>query len=75
MLLHTKKQELLAEELHKPIIRNEKRMKSIHFLKAVFGGVDIKLYADIQLVIKFNKGIFFYYVLLIFIENMRGLFT
>ena len=50
-------------------------MKSILLLKAVFGGADIKLYADIQLVIKFNKGFFFYYVLLIFIENIRRLFT
>ena len=46
-------------------------MKSILLLKAVFGGADIKLYADIQLVIKFNKGIFFimccWYLLKIFV--------
>ena len=61
----------LAEDLHKPIIRkfNKKTVQSL-FIDNIW---DAYL-ADMQLISKFNKGIpFFYYVLLIFIANMYGL--
>ena len=44
----------LAEELHKPIIRNFKRRKVYSSFKYNIWGVDL---ADMQLVSKYNKGI------------------
>ena len=58
----------LAEELYKPIIKKFKKKKS---LVDNNWGADL---ADMQLISKFNKGIRFFYVLLIFIANMHGLF-
>ena len=61
----------LSEELHKPIIRKfEKRKVHSSFIDNIWGA-DI---ADMQLISKFNKGIIFYYVLLIFSVNRHGLF-
>ena len=60
----------LAEELHKPIIRKFKRRAVYSAFKDNIWATDL---ADMQLISKFNKG-FRYYVLLIFIANMLGLF-
>ena len=61
----------LAEELHKPIIRKFEKRKVYSAFKDNIWGTDL---ADMQLISKFNKGIDFYYVLLIFLANMYGLF-
>ena len=63
--------EQLAKELHKPIFRNLKKERFIQDLEIIFGGADL---TDMQLISKFNKGLDFYYVLLIFLVNMLGLF-
>ena len=62
----------LAEELRKPVIRKFEESK-VHLLFVdIFWGAD---QVDMQLISKFNKRyIFFYYMLLIFIANMHGLF-
>ena len=61
----------LAEELHKAIIRKfEKRKLHSSFIDNIWG-VDP---ADMQLTSKFNEGIRFYYVSLIFSVNAHGLF-
>ena len=44
----------LAEEIHKPIIKNFKRRKVYSSFKDNISGVDL---ADIQLKSKYNKGI------------------
>ena len=44
----------LAEELHKPIIKNFKRRKVYSSFKDNIWGVDL---ADMQLISKYNKGI------------------
>ena len=61
----------LAEELHKPIIRNFKKRK-VHssFVDSIWGA-DL---ADMQLISQFHKGNRFCYVLSIFSVNMHGLF-
>ena len=43
----------LADELHKPIIKNFKRRKVYSSFKGNFWGVDL---ADMSLISKFNKG-------------------
>ena len=60
----------LGEELYKPIIRKFKKIK-VHspFIDNIWGAGP----ADMQLISKFNKGICFFYVLLIFLVNMHGL--
>ena len=63
--------EQLAEELHKPIIRNFKRREVYSAFKDHIWAADL---ADMQLISEFNKGFRFYCVLLIFIVNMLGLF-
>ena len=50
--LHVNSQ--LAEELHKPIIKNFKRKKVYSSFKDNIWGVDL---ADMQLISKYNKGI------------------
>ena len=59
--------EQLANELHKPIIRKFEKRKVYSTFKDNIWGVDL---ADMQLLSKYN----FYYVLLIFLVNMIGLF-
>ena len=61
--------EKLANELHQPIIRNFKPKRVYSSFKNNVGDVDL---ADMQLISKNNKGI--YYVPLILLVNMRGLF-
>ena len=61
----------LADELHKPIIRKFKKRKVYSSFIDNIWGPDL---ADMQLLSKFNKGFRFYYVLLIFLVNMLGLF-
>ena len=69
--IEVKRSEQLAEELHKPIIRKFKKRTVYSGFKGNFGGSDL---ADMQLISKFNKGFKFYYVLLIFLVNVLGLF-
>ena len=60
----------LAEELHKPVIRQfEKRKVDSYFIDNIWGAH----LADMQLLSKFNKEIRFFCVLLIFIVNMLWL--
>ena len=61
----------LAEKLHKPIIRKFKKIK-VH--SCFIDNIWCADLADIQFISKFNKGIRFYYVLLIFSVNTHGLF-
>ena len=62
----------LAEELHKPIIRIFEKRKVHAAFKDNIWGADL---ADMQLLNKYNiKELDFYYVLLIFLVNMLGLF-
>ena len=63
--------EQLAEELHKPIIRKFEKRKVYSAFKDNVWAADL---ADTQLISKFIKDLHFYYVLLIFIANMLGLF-
>ena len=50
----TKKNQQLANELHKPIIRKFKKRKVYSSFKDNIWGVDL---ADMQLISKYNKGI------------------
>ena len=61
----------LAKELHKPIIRNFKKRKVHSLFTDNIWDADL---ADMQMISKFNKRFRFYYVLLIFVVNMHGLF-
>ena len=70
--------ELLAEELHNPIIKNFKRRKVYSSFKDNIWGVDL---ADMQLISKYNKGIryllcvidlFSRYVWVISLKNKKG---
>ena len=63
--------EQLAEELHKPNIRKLKKRKVYSTFKDNICGAD---FADMQLLSKFNKAFRFFYVLLISLTNMAGLF-
>ena len=60
--------EELAEELHKPILRNFKKRAVCSGFKGNIWGADL---ADMQLITKFNKGFRF---LLIVLVNMLWLF-
>ena len=62
--------EELAEELHRPIIRNFKKRTVYSRFKDNIWGADL---ADMQLISKFNKR-FRFLLLLIFLVNMLGLF-
>ena len=61
----------LADEHHKPIIRKFKKRKVYSSFRDNIWGVDL---ADMQLLRNLIKDIDFYYVLLIFLVNMLGLF-
>ena len=61
----------LAKEWHKPVIRKFEKRNGHSSSKNNSWGADL---ADIQLISKFNKGIRFYYVLLISSVNTHGLF-
>ena len=62
----------LVEELHKSIIRKfDKRKGHSSFLDNIWGA-DL---ADMQLISKFDKGIRFLYMLLIFMVNMLRYFN
>ena len=63
--------QLLAEELNKRIIKKFNKRKVQSPFIDNFWGVDL---TDMHLIIKFNKGIVFYYVLVIFSVNTHGLF-
>ena len=67
-----KKQNLqLAEELHKPIIRNFKKRTVYSRFKDTIWGADL---ADMQLISNLIEGLDFYCVSLICLANMHGLF-
>ena len=61
----------LVEELHKPIIRKFENQKvNLPFIDNIWtAGL-----ADMEVISKFNEYIDFYFVLLIFVTNMHGLF-
>ena len=61
----------LAEELHKPIIRKFKKRKVYTGFKDNICGADL---TDMQLKAILIKDLDSYYVLLIFLVNMLGLF-
>ena len=61
----------LADELYKPIIRKLKKRKVHSSFRGNIWGVDL---ADMQLLSKFNIKFRSYYVLLIILVNMLGLF-
>ena len=61
----------LPEELHEPVIRKIKKRK-VH--SSFIDNTCRADLADMQLLSKFDKGIRFYYVLLVFSVNMHGLF-
>ena len=61
----------LAEEFHKPIIGKIEKRKVHSSFKDHIWGSDL---VDMQLLSTINKGFPFFYVLLIFILNMCGLF-
>ena len=61
----------LAEDLHKPIIRKLKKERYTHLLKIIFGVLNW-LICNCQA--NLIKEFVFYYVLLIFVVNMHGLF-
>ena len=61
----------IAKELHKSVIRKFVKWNVHSSSKNNIWGADL---ADIQLRSKFNKGIRFYYVLVIWSENTHGLF-
>ena len=63
--------EKLAEELYKSITKIFLKRTIYSGFKDNIWGADL---ADMQLIIKFNKDLDFYYVLLIFFMNMLGLF-
>ena len=61
----------LAEELHKPIIRKFYKRGVYSAFKDSVWAADL---ADMQLKVNLIKDLDFYYVLLIFIANILGLF-
>ena len=62
----------LTEELHKPIIKNVLKRTLYSGFKANIWGADL---ADMQLIIKFNKGFRFLLCVIDFLlVNMLGLF-
>ena len=61
----------LADERHKPIIRKLKKRKVCSSFRDNIWGVDL---ADMQSLTKYNKGLNIYYVPLICLVNMNGLF-
>ena len=63
--------EQLAAEVHKPIVRKFKKRKVYSTFKDNIWGADL---ADMQLLSNTIKELDFYYVLLIFLVNMLGLF-
>ena len=63
--------EKLAKEFHKSIIRNFKRRNPYSSFKDNIWDVDL---TDMTLISKFNEGIKYFCVLLIYFLNIRGLF-
>ena len=61
----------LSDEFHKPIIRKLKKRKVYSSFRGNIWSVDL---ADMQSLNKFKRDLHFYYVLLIFLVNMFGLF-
>ena len=61
----------LAEELHKLIIRKFYKRRVHSAFNDNIWGADL---ADMQLISKYNKGVRFLFVLMIFLVNMLGLF-
>ena len=66
-----KENKQLADELHKPIIRKFNKRTVYSLFKDNIWGVDL---ADSSYWVNLIKDLDFYYVLLIFLVNMLGLF-
>ena len=66
-----KENEKLAEEFQKPVNKSFWKRKVYSLFKDNISGVDP---TDMQSISKFNEEICFYYVLLVFLVNMHGLF-
>ena len=66
-----KQNQQLADELHKLIIKKFKIKRVYSSFTSDVWGADL---ADMQLISKLIKELSFYYVLLIFLLNMHGLF-
>ena len=67
----TPQNELLAEELHKPIIRKIKKRKVHSAFKDNICGADL---ADMQLISKYNKGVRFLLCVIDIFSKLLGLF-
>ena len=67
----TAQNQQLAEESHKPIIKKFEKRKVHATFKDNIWDADL---ADMQLLSRYKKELDFYYVLLIFLVNMLGLF-
>ena len=65
------KNQQLANELHKPIIRKFKKRRVCSSFKDNIWGVDL---ADMQLISKYNKGIKYLLCVSDFLVNILGLF-
>ena len=65
------KNQQLANELHKPIIRKFKKRRVYSSFKDNIWGVDL---ADMQLISKYNKGIKYLLCVSDFLVNILGLF-
>ena len=63
--------EKIAEEIHKPIMRNFTKRKVYSGFRDNILGADL---ANMQLISKLIKDLDFYYALLIFLVNMYELF-
>ena len=67
-----KQNEQLAEELHKPIIKEKLKRRLYPSFKDNIWGAD---FADVQLISKFNKGIRFLLCAINVFSKMHGLFS
>ena len=65
------KNQQLADELHKPIIRKFKKRKVYYSFKYNIWGVDL---GNTQLIVNTTKELDIFHVLLICLVNMLGLF-
>ena len=69
--IEVKHNKQLAKELHKPIIRNFKKIAVSSGFKDNIWGADL---ADMQLISKFNKGFRFLLCVIDILVSMLGLF-
>ena len=70
-IVNNKENIQLAEELHKPIIKNFEKREMYSSFRDDIWGADL---ANRSYWVNLIKGLDFYYVLLIFLVNTHGLF-